>query len=372
MTSFCHLKWTEFAWNLADNKVSSCCESTLIKPDDNLPWESTQIISDRVELLSGIKPASCQNCWTKEAAGMLSKRQRNEPKDIDYLTGKFPEHLMLNIHNYCNLQCVYCCKQYSSSWYKDILKNGAYNLNERYNLNQLDKIKFSVSLNDYEKLSSYNLLKSLITSPDFINVKTVNISGGEPLLNINYLSDMIDSMLSNNSDLKIYINTGLGVPDKNIDELITRYSGKLVLTLSGESTGELFNFLRYGIAWNDWIKKVERISKHFPIALNCVISVLSVKGFADYLDYMKQYNPEFIITEWLVEPDFMNIVYYPSTKDDLDVLSIHECLNTEQQTSFKNVKFSDVDMSEQLENFLTEFATRKNISIQDFLPGVSK
>jgi organic radical activating enzyme len=368
MMVYCDLKWKEFQWVLSSDNISSCCESDLHKnTTTNLPWNSPDLLADREKFLAGDAPASCSSCWSKEAKGLESRRTRQtDPAMFSVAHVPFPERLVINLHNFCNLQCIYCCKEYSSSWFQDIKKMGGYDQTPRYNIFPQDRLRFRISLKDIPQTPVFRQLMAHINDPGFMQVKQVNITGGEPLLNIPVLLQVLDIMTSKNHDLDISINTGLAVPAQNISVLADRYAGKITIHVSEENTGQLAEFNRHNLDWNKFSTNLDLCKANFSIMYKSVLSITTISGFAEFLDHI---YPSVPVISFLSDPDFMDLGNFPRcfySQHITDILSKTN-LTSEQRRSFGNLACSspDKDVMRRMWDFMDRFLHRHPNDVPD-------
>jgi organic radical activating enzyme len=101
-----------------------------------------------------------------------------------------PKTLNLVVNNTCLQSCVYCCKNFSSSWLADVVKNGDYNIlgyENRYNASSHDKVLSRISQPElHNSKFSQTVLEQIVKNSD--QVEHLVISGGEPLLDNNLVS----------------------------------------------------------------------------------------------------------------------------------------------------------------------------------------
>jgi organic radical activating enzyme len=360
--TYCEYKWNEFHWVLNNNNISSCCESPLhALPATGSPWNSPENISDRAAMLSGVRPSSCDYCWRREDAGIESRRDRlKQHKSFTDTHVQMPERLVLNLHNFCNLQCVYCCKEYSSSWYKDIKRNGNYNQDARYQIFPIDNVRFKTSVSQISKTANYQRLLSIMQSSDFHMVKSVHVTGGEPLLNMDLLTDLLQQIRICNPQAQININTGLGVPLKNLQKLSTAFAGQINLYVSCENTHGLAEFNRSNLVWSRFQQNLDHVRQHFDISMRSVLSITTIWGFAEFLDMIAQHENSVPIISFLTEPDFMDLTRFHSDlyKAEIDEILARPNLTAQQISSFQELKKIQVQNDSRLSGFLGEFARR--------------
>ena len=107
------------------------------------------------------RPLECEYCWKAEEVNLKSHRINDVAKD-----GLRQIHIRLN--NVCNFKCRMCNPKFSSTWE---VENRKHNYFEH-------KYSIQKDVFDYDKY----LLPFIIRAVKEMNLKFINISGGEPLI----------------------------------------------------------------------------------------------------------------------------------------------------------------------------------------------
>jgi len=344
--------------------ISSCCGATPIKV--NLEWlknNSGQLFNypslqeERQQMLNGVAVASCQQtCWQAEEQGVISRRQLMKSDvvretDID----AEPSLLNINLGNDCNLTCSYCDKAYSTAWLRDINENGAYLNIPKFELTTNDKIVLELGQKTIKNSDTFKLL--LNESLSYTNINKVEITGGEPFL-FNGIEELINSITSP----KLFVYTGLGINNKRFKEILTKIKRKLVLTVSAETIGKLYEFNRYGNTYANFITNLNTIKElgidyHF----SSVISNLTIHG---YKEFQETHGTDFDVINFCTDPDYLNI----NVLDDSSKNKINQVKYTKYDEEIKktlNTEYNVVQ-KENLGIFLTEFAKRRSLDLSIF------
>jgi organic radical activating enzyme len=248
-------------------------------------------VEERKQMLVNQRNKSCeQNCWPAEDVGAVSPRLYQGGAKVthtDPITD--PEMLDITVNSDCNLTCSYCTKEFSSSWRHDILKNGNYKFSSgddpRYDLDFKDRILINISQPKLKKTKKYQLLMQefkLLSS----GAKEIDITGGEPFLD-NSLLELLKFLETNNESL-IRLYTGLGVSTSRFNQILNKIKGikNLHIIISAEGIGKFLEFNRYGVKWDEFRDKIEKI-KDSGISFNfqSTISNLTVFGYREFYDY---------------------------------------------------------------------------------------
>jgi organic radical activating enzyme len=275
------------------------------------------------------------------------------------------------------LTCVYCTHRYSSAWQKDIEHNGSYFEHDpRYSLTGKDRIKYKISIEDYAKSNLRQLLDDVIDHPDFSKVEKFSIGGGEPLLVANFPS-ILRRIIDKNPTIEILISTGLGLSDTAFNNFIknTQDLPQITLSLSNETTGKYSEFIRYGISWNKWSERIQRLLKcsNYKVMVTCVVSILTIFDLINFLKFCNNIGlpKERIRCNILYTPDFLSVQYY---SPELTDVYLTELINSEltpddlKQSLISLVSSQQfkVDMHQKMLKFISEFASRRNLDITIF------
>ena len=315
---------------------------------------------ERQQMLVNQRNVSCeQNCWPAEDRGAPSPRliSQGQYRTHDKIVTE-PETIDITINTDCNLTCSYCCKEFSSSWRNDILKNGDYDIESepnRYTKTRMDQLLARVS--QQERFNSRPTLKILEEIRQISQLtKKIIISGGEPFLS-KYLVDIVKEN-SHVPEIKIF--TGLGVDFKRFERIIDILAEhkNVILAVSADATNTLYEFNRYGMLWEDFLKKIRLLQdKNIQFGFSSVISNLTASGFADfyqmfadrYIQIECVYNPNFLA------PHIMDLV----TKQTI-IEKIANINFTDKQIIIDSMKSDPTDQQRRdLAKFLQQFVLRR-------------
>jgi organic radical activating enzyme len=327
-------------------------------------------VFEREQMLRNERNTSCeQNCWPAEDNNAVSPRMYQngvEKTHTDIITS--PETIDLTIGTNCNLTCSYCCKEYSSSWIRDILKKGNYKLTNyksgRYQANTKDKLLLKLSPSEVKNSKHYQLLFKEIelVSP---TLKYLTVSGGEPLLDNQLLSLLEKLNLKSNIVIKLF--TGLGLSHSRFKNILGKLKNikNLDLRISAENIDSYLEFNRYGIKWEEFKKKIELIQESkINFEFHCVISNLTIFGFEKFYDYYK--NNRISVT-FAYQPTMMA----PYVLDDHSKTLLNNSLKILPKKIHQPIVASIQKQPSELQRlnckeFLLEFASRRNINLNIF------
>ena len=317
-------------------------------------------VSERRMMLVNERNVSCeQNCWPAEDRGATSPRLIAQGQ-IRTLTEVVttPEIIDITLNSDCNLTCSYCCKEYSSSWRNDILKNGNYAIAsepDRYTKNNMDVVLARVSQQERFALDRTQAILAEVKAMSG-KVKEIIISGGEPFLS-RYLLDIVKD---NSLAPRVQIFTGLGVDFKRFERIIDTLAEykNVVLNVSGETTGALYEFNRYGTTWHDFERKLELLAqKNIRVELSSVMSNLTVTGF---IDFYKQFKDYAYRIECVYNPNFLAPHILDQATKDQVIEQFTATDFTKRDLVLSSLTSAPTQTEKQdLKQFLTEFVTRR-------------
>jgi radical SAM protein with 4Fe4S-binding SPASM domain len=365
--TICPLPWSGFYLD-PNGEIRNCSISEGILGNiNNTPIEEilNSIKNHKIKegMLSKIKVSECDSCWTFESTEANSsgiggsnrthfktKLSAKIIKIIEEPTSFSLRQVDLRWRNTCNLACVYCGSNLSSTWAKE--------LNENITVNEDALAKF----------------KEYIFS-NIEQLEYVYLCGGEPLLmkeNIEFISLIKEK----NPNIYIRVNTNL----TNINSPI--YKELLECTnvhwiISVESTAEYFEFIRYGAKWSAWINNLKQLAvdikntKH-KITFNMVWFSLSAFSIFDAIDQFIElgFSTNSFFVQPLQDPDYLhiNLLDY-TTRTKLSAI-IHNRLNTistkdwlfasyQTMLGHLNILPSESDTTP-LKNYLSELDIRRS------------
>jgi organic radical activating enzyme len=223
-----------------------------------------------------IDPVGCKACIDQENNNIKSYRQgANEQY------GLLHDHLNPIVLDFvpnfnCNLTCKICNEHSSSSWAK------------------LKQIKIHTNYN-----VSISKFKSVFEAVDLSNVREINFSGGEPLLNnsiLKYISTLENRIDFSKCTLRFSTNATIPLNIK-ISEFFLKF--KLVLarfSIDDIDTG--FEYQRYPATWNqcqtNWQLFLDKMPHNAIPSINRTVSVLNIRR----LQLLDQWHAGYLTTRF--------------------------------------------------------------------------
>lgn len=365
--TICPLPWAGFYFD-PNGDIRNCSISKKILGNiNNTPIE--EILNSvgnhtiKEGMLSEIKVDECNNCWTFEEtessssgisgsnrAHFKTKLSSKIIKIIKDPTAFSLRQVDLRWRNTCNLACVYCGSDLSSTWAKEL------NINVTVNEDALARFKEYIFSN-IEQL------------------EYVYLCGGEPLLmkeNIEFISLIKEK----NPNIYIRVNTNL----TNINSPI--YKELLECTnvhwiISVESTAEYFEFIRYGAKWTTWINNLKQLANdtkntEHKITFNMVWFSLSAFSIFDAIDQFIElgFGTNSFFVQPLQDPSYLHInlldyntrlILADTIHQRLNLLSVTDWLYTSYSTMLSHLDIVPAPpRNAPLKNYLLELDNRRS------------
>jgi len=312
--SFCGAKWYNATIWLGSGQTTSChhplphrVSIAEIEVNPKALHNTRQKKSERALMQDGLRPTGCDYCWKIEdmpqpvdvvnpaISDRVYKTVIYEDKDLDEAFNTPPEQdvnlqtLEIAFDRTCQFACSYCNPAFSSTWVKDIRRNGGYtnlvsdgrnHFTHEHDNSQLYTI---TDVNPYVeaffKWWESDLHKTL---------KELRITGGEPLMS-GYTWRLIDWFQENRgaSKTRLAINSNLGFEQDKLERLLDATEGiELDLYTSNESTSRHAVYIRDGLDWDQWVSNVTYLldSKRLRgLHVMCTINALCLLSLNEFL-----------------------------------------------------------------------------------------
>jgi len=310
--TFCLAKWKQVTLNLHTGTNSSCCLTPpshidLKKIQKNvLVFHNTEEnLKDRKELLEGKKAKSCTFCWDQEEkSGKLSSERiykSASPWASEFLEEVLevkgqehinPSYLEVSFSSKCNLKCMYCNPQTSSSFYEEVKKYGPYS--DSQNTGDLAEIEKRFNFTKSESDNPY-VKEFLNWFPDLVeDLKVIRFTGGEPLYSDGMFECLEILEKKSHNDLTIELNSNLSTSTAQISKLekslnkVTVFSKKRIIT-SLDTWGLQSEYIRFGLSLEKFKLNFEYLLKNMPeleFRITVTFNILSAFNFNSLLSYI--------------------------------------------------------------------------------------
>ena len=391
---FCLAKWTQVTMHLHNGTTHSCHHPEPHKIGlEEIVRNPTALHNSKIkkqarkEMLEDKRPTECQYCWNVEdSSSSFSDRifKSSEPwsepyfdeiTKSDWRADYNPKYAEVSFSNTCNFKCAYCGPEYSSKWMEEINEFGPYNLSYEYNgtrrMEERNTKPYKHSEQNPYVDAFWEWFPELYESLD-----TFRITGGEPLLSKDtwkVLDYIIDSEKPN-KNLKLSINSNLGVTDELIDKLIEKLEiiikdnkvKELIIFTSCDGYGKQAEYTRFGLDFEKLFQNVDKILTILPRVTVVVMSTFNIFSVFSYEKLIKKiyklryknYNTKrywssaiILDTSYLRHPPFMS---FRILKDYIDVEYFNRWIKYMQfNSTFRSLNFhktqalSDIGFSTQ-------------------------
>ena len=315
--SFCAAKWYNATIWLGSGQTTSChhppahlIDVDKVSINPRLLHNTDQKKEDRRKMINGERPPGCEYCWKIEDMGRDAISDRvykskiypiealHEARNTPYTEDVNLRTLEIAFDRTCQFACSYCNPAFSSTWVKDIRRNGAYQNLVSDGRNHFTHDHAHAQLWDYGEHNPYiDAFFKWWESDLHRTLQELRITGGEPLMS-GHTWKLIDWFKTNSgkSSTRLAINSNLGT-QVDIDRLLDSTKGMAIdIYTSNEAVGVQAEYIRDGLVWADWMHNVERLlsSKQFRgIHVMCTINALCLDSLDQLLDRIVKWKLEY-------------------------------------------------------------------------------
>jgi hypothetical protein len=336
--SFCAAKWYNATIWLGSGMTTSChhppahlVDKDKVGANPRLLHNTAQKKDDRAKMIAGERPAGCEYCWKIEDMGrdaVSDRVYKSKIYPIESLNEAFntPVEQDVNLRTLeiafdrtCQFACSYCNPAFSSTWVKDIRKNGPYTGLVSDGRNHFTHTHDSSQLYKFGESNPYVEAFHTWWETDLHKtLQELRITGGEPLMS-GETWKLLDWFKNNKgkSSTRLAINSNLG-PDVDVDRLIESVRGlEFDLYTSNEAYATQAEYIRDGLNWNAWTRNMNKIISSGAVRrvhVMCTINALCLDSLPKFLDWClnmkQQYGRDY--------PSFtLNILRFPSFQSPL-------------------------------------------------------
>lgn len=240
-------------------------------------WNSPEHLQLKLQVENDIPIAGCQRCYTMEAGGLVSRRMASRQLYEEYhqdctIDIDGPQGLDYSVGNLCNLKCVVCGPDNSTSWIPDYQK-----------LHPLTTVKSF----QHQKFNQIE-----IDSPELLkNIVSVHFhGGGEPLMSLSHVNLLKKiQTVKGLENVRVFYNTN-GTHRVSQEILNLWAECKLIeLYFSIDDIGDRFEYQRTGAKWNAVSDNIKWYQEHMPhnhmFNINCVWGYLNLYYLSDLVDW---------------------------------------------------------------------------------------
>lgn len=343
--SFCLAKWYQTSLHLTTGHTNSCFHCPTHKINQEKIKINPRFINDtdekqiqRNKMMNGERPKECNYCWTVEDQGNLSDRFYRSGEEWAMegwnnfnSTKAVPNYVEVNFNSACNLKCMYCSPQYSTSWMAEVNQYGGYPTQTIHN----DPSYFIGDRKPIPQREKNPYLDAFWKWwPElYPNLRHFRMTGGEPLMDKNTYK-VFDYVLQNpKPNLHLNVTSNFSVEP----ELFNKYMNYVKQLCDGEKIehfmqfvsidcfGDKAEYIRSGLDFNRLWDNVNtflteipgRNSITFIITMNnlCLTSLrellTAIHGLRKI--YSTEYQRVWIDVPLLKNPEWMSIQIMPES-----------------------------------------------------------
>ena len=334
--SFCAAKWYNVSLHLGHGFTNSChlplphpIDLEKIKTNPSALHNTDFKKEIRKMMLEGIKPAECSYCWKIEDIGrnnisdrvyksqIYSEEEINALKELPWDADITPKTIEVSFDRTCNFACSYCNSGYSTTWGKDIKKNGAY---QKFKTTSAGAYYADGSWSEiYGKHNEKNPYVTAFLEwwPDITKtLQEIRVTGGEPTLSHNFWQFMDEVKKYPSPNLRVAINSNLGVNQELITKLINITNEidvkEFDIYTSCEAYGAQAEYIRDGLNYEVWRKNLVQViesAKIRQVVIMMTINSLCLFSITEFLDDMLELKAKYGWNKPIVD---FNILRWPA------------------------------------------------------------
>jgi organic radical activating enzyme len=293
--SFCAAKWYNATIWLGSGQTTSChhppahaIDLEAIKTNPSAIHNTIEKKIDRLNMQLGNRPKGCEYCWKIEDMGREAVSDRvykSKIYPIEALDEAYtkPHQEDVNLRTLeiafdrtCQFACSYCNPAFSSTWVRDIQRNGPYE-----SLVSDGRGHFTHA-HDHSQLYRFGETNPYVEAffewweTDLHRtLQELRITGGEPLMS-GETWKLLDWFKTNKgrSTTRLAINSNLGA-EVDIDRLLSSIEGTEVdIYTSQESVHEQAEYIRDGLDYTAWIANVQKLLDNDRIrVVHCMATI---------------------------------------------------------------------------------------------------
>ena len=312
--SFCAAKWYNATIWLGSGMTTSChhppahrVDITALQQNPKLLHNTQQKKNDRELMLKGQRPAGCEYCWKIEDMGRdaISDRvYKSKIYPIEALDEAFKtpvesdvdlRTLEIAFDRTCQFACSYCNPAFSSTWVRDIDRNGPYTNLVSDGRNHFTHSHPSAQLYRFGETNPYaEAFFEWWESDLHKTLQELRITGGEPLMS-GETWKLLDWFKANKgrSTTRLAINSNLGA-EVDVDRLLDSIDGLEVdIYTSNESTNAQAEYIRDGLDYTKWLFNIGRLTASKKIRamhVMCTINALCLDTLPDFIDELHRFK----------------------------------------------------------------------------------
>ena len=336
--SFCGAKWFNATTWLGSGTTASCHHPPAHKiPLVEIQSNPTAIHNTehkkemRRMMQKGERPRECEYCWKmedmkKDAVSdrtfksiIYSDEELQQAYEADANDNTNLKTFEIAFDRTCNLACSYCNASFSTTWAKDIKKNGPYENLVSDGAGAFHQDGSWAAPYDNDEDNPYiQAFWKWWESGLADSLEELRVTGGEPLMSGNTWK-LFDWFNAQDTNMRFAINSNLIAKDSIIDKLIDKTKGMKHFDLytSCEATGEQAEYIRDGLDYDMWLRNTKRLLTEGNcnnINIMMTINSLSLFSITEFLDEVYKLKE---LTQSRTPTVSVNLLRFPSFQSPL-------------------------------------------------------
>ena len=311
---FCAAPWNNIeVWSNGD--ILTCTRGSPYGNINNEPLDQI-LVSDKIkqirsDLFNNRPNSNCDGCHQLSTGkDHFDLRNHYNPMfkefDIDYSNAEHFELHAIDLHwsNVCNFKCVYCNPEQSSL------------------IAQEQKIPIIKVDN-----SNIEYIIALVEKNQY-TMKEIYLSGGEPLL-IKQNQLLLSKITNTDLPIRVNSNISMAVDSNPVFAELKRFKNVL-WTVSADSQGDRFNYIRQGGTWDQFLINLDRLKTlGHTIRINLVWFVGSVSCLFDTIEFfVKKHNITDLTINQLVGHPYLQARHAPESVKQQALIRLDQLLNS--------------------------------------------
>ena len=421
--SFCAAKWYNATIWLGSGQSTSChhppahaIDTEALKTNPKAIHNTPTKKLDRAMMQAGNRPKGCEYCWKIEDMGVdaISDRvYKSKIYPLEALNEAYntPSQDDVNLRTLeiafdrtCQFACSYCNPAFSSTWVKDIQRNGPYESLVSDGRGHFTHTHDRSQLFKFGEVNPYTEAFFAWWESDLHQtLQELRITGGEPLMSgetwklLNWFKNN-----KGKSTTRLAINSNLG-QDVDLERFLDSIEGLAVdIYTSQESVYSQAEYIRDGLDYTAWIANVQKLldSDHVR-AVHCMatINALCLDSLPSLLyqllEFKQMYGRERVsftlnilrfpsFQSPLVLPDNLRTDYKDRLQDFLDrnrnniFMHEHEINHLQRLIDYLDLvktphsdTFDMPSLHNDFKNFFTQYDQRRNKNFIETFPQLA-
>ena len=340
-----------------DRNKRMCCFAKLPRYKDHKKMHQDKEVKKLVsDLTDGVRNPICNACWKAEDSGSFSMRQQSlvnegSKKSQSYIDTEASEkklkYLIVDTGTQCNFACRTCGPWSSTGHAKEwIAKHG-----EKWFAHKID----------------YNDL----LQQDLSNVKTVELLGGEPFINLEHLQ-IVDAVQENSPYWLTYTTNGSVKLRKEILDRFKQFTA-VNICLSIDAIGRPFEYIRTLGKWDKVNRNIEHLldqkKSYKNLSVNChvTLSALNILYLKDLVDWCDSKKISFDFTYCSSPEEYCFDIFTDAEKQTIEKSFVADERLTVPVKYLKNSNYSKL-LRDQFLQAITFTKKYRNMDAREYLP----